>query len=1311
MKPLFRIGWLLFLAVSFVLSPQAQVFDHLRALAGSRFPMGDPFTTVTNLNGHVEDGPKDIAVADLDMDGKLDVLASDKDGSITIYYGKGDGNFSVPSILRTWIGAPRDAQGLSMLKVITNNTLCMMTNRWESNGIIMTNWTLVCLPGIENTVTNKVLLSDGPTGLRGLAVADFTGDRLPDIAVASPGESVIYLFENKGDRHFESAREIPAWLGVRDLAAGDFDGDGKPDLAAAGTTNGVAQLKSLGNGTFAWVTNLPSLGTKKIDDDFPQPAFYLKAYRPKDALKDDLIVGRAQGEVSVLTAGAEGRLEISSTLTNLEAHALDAAPLLQPRTSGRPDLVSVNHSDEVLEILPGVAGPERFTTNGLVTINVPGRAHGVAVADLDNDGWNDLVVVLQRFSKVRVFRNNHGSFEPLNESSVGSGPRELATGDFNGDGRGDAAVLNRVSNDASILLSHPTDFGFSTLDMLYPADGEVVSLQVYDFNKDGRDDVVQLHRSAGQMSVRLARRDGSLSEPVFYGIGEKPSDTRIVDLNHDGVLDLLAVDLGGFVTVRLGKGDGTFGPEIRTLLKDYSEGSWGRGALFSLTTGDFNNDGNVDIAAGYLDCRVGFFQGNGDGTFTHTQTHVLGYETHGLATGDFDGDGKIDLAASPWDGSLIIVRNHGDLLTTPVLDRRVIAATNALSGAWTILVTDYNSDGDIDLLVDGGSGYTLYLGGPGVSFQPGTNIVKSSTNPTITPVIADFDGDGRPDLVSACADKSCVRVSLGLPGGGYGEPFEIGAPSSQLIATGDLDGDGRPDLIGTGEVLWTALSSRGPAPALPRGVQILRQIETKPVINELLANNSSFPLPNDGGRNSDFVEIFNGGKASVSMLNWKLRLARTNSTGLRTTNDFLFPPNTTLAAEARLVVVFSEKIRSPFHTGFKLPAEGAELCLLRGDESESDRLRYPTQREGRAYARFQDGVNGFVVTDSPTPGQPNADTGLLPPTVSIDDFNLNSAKPNQPIQFFARAKDDLGIVNLSLVWRRLDVADTETKRVVLYDDGQHDDKEILDGLFSGVLTPGLPAAAQMQFYLECTDLSGQVTTLPGNPRFVSPGQKPTLYTLGIGQKPPGLEISEIVAVNDTGITDEQGRRSDWVEIRNTSTNRISLSGVSLAPGYFSEDNRMDFTAVNLAPGEHVVVYADSKPSYGDLHLPFKLDRDGDQLVLTGTTPLGGKYVIDSVSFGRQTADTGLSRLGPGGVWVEGTPTPRSANVARQWRGVIKDNRFILAYPTRIGKTYVVEHKENLTDSWTTMPPTAGTGIELTIDQPILTTRFFRVREI
>ena len=986
-------------------------------------------------------------------------------------------------------------------------------------------------------------------------------------------------------------------------------------------------------------------------------------------------------------------------------------PLLHPISSGILDLVSVNHGDDSLEIRAGLADSRRFQTNASSLITVPGRAHGVAVADLDNDGWNDLVVVLQRFAKVRVLRNNHGVFEPVSEIPVGAGPRELAVGDFNGDGRVDAAVLNRVSQDVSVLMAHPTSFGFSTLDMLYPSDGEVVSLQVYDFNGDGRADVVQLHRSAGEMSVRLARIDGTLSEAIYYGLGSKPSDTRVVDLNHDGFLDIIAVDLGGYVTARLGLGNGTFGPEIRTSLKDYADGSWGNGALFSLTTGDFDSDGNVDLAAGYLDCRVGLFKGHGDGTFVHTHTHVLGYETHGLATGDFDGDGDIDLVATPWDGSLIVVNNHGDLLATTNLDRTFIRNGEQNGGAWTVLVTDHNHDGDLDLLVDGSLGYSLYLGGPGLGFTWATNILRQSVSASVSPITADFNHDGLQDVAAACVGRSCVSFSLGHAGGGFDEPFFIDAPSSQIIATGDLDGDGLPDLVGTGEVLWTALSSRPPQFALPPPPNVARVLTARPFINEVLADNQAVSLDADAGRKSDFVEIFNGGGDPLPMPNWILRLERTNSAGVKTTNVYRFPATTIVDAGGHLVLVCSDKVRTPFHTGFTLPLEGGTVCLIRPDASEADRVNYPGQEPDRSYGRFQDGVNGFIVTDTPTPGSANANTGLIPPQLSLDSVDVANLQPDQPIRFFAHATDDLGIVNLSVLWRRLDIPDDVSKRVILYDDGMNDDGGFQDSLFSGRLMQGLPAGAEIQFYLECTDLSGQTDTSPGNPRFVAAGQAPSMHTLAIGVPRPSLEISEVLARNAGGLRDEGGGTPDWIEIRNCSAKPVSLAGVTLAQKFFGGSGRVAFTNGTLAAGQHLVIFADNNSKQGPLHAPFKMNTAGDQLILTGETANGGRYFIDSVRFGPQVENVAVARLGCGGPWVASTPTPRVSNVSGPWRGVVRANTFLLAFPTRLGASYTVEFKDNLkVTNWTPMPTSAGSGLEQTVEGPLGRQQFFRVRE-
>jgi hypothetical protein len=98
-------------------------------------------------------------------------------------------------------------------------------------------------------------------------------------------------------------------------------------------------------------------------------------------------------------------------------------------------------------------------------------------------------------------------------------PRELAFGDFNGDGNPDSAVINRVSEDVSVLKAFGGAVAFQTLDQLYTTDADVANLLSYDDNGDGRDDIVQLHRKSNEISIRLADERGRLSKPSYHSIG------------------------------------------------------------------------------------------------------------------------------------------------------------------------------------------------------------------------------------------------------------------------------------------------------------------------------------------------------------------------------------------------------------------------------------------------------------------------------------------------------------------------------------------------------------------------------------------------------------------------------------------------------------------------------------------------------------------------------------------------------------------------------------------------------------------------
>src|SRR5258706_10760728 len=154
---------LLAVAAAILLGPapaHAQLFDHLRALSAARYPVGDPSVTATNVQGSEVEGPKDIAVADLDDDGKPDFAASNKDGSVTVYFGRGDGTFNPPLHLRTWADVPADLHGISVTNYVTNSCLYVSTNSWTDHGSINTNWTTVCVPGPTNVSSKVVSLSD-----------------------------------------------------------------------------------------------------------------------------------------------------------------------------------------------------------------------------------------------------------------------------------------------------------------------------------------------------------------------------------------------------------------------------------------------------------------------------------------------------------------------------------------------------------------------------------------------------------------------------------------------------------------------------------------------------------------------------------------------------------------------------------------------------------------------------------------------------------------------------------------------------------------------------------------------------------------------------------------------------------------------------------------------------------------------------------------------------------------------------------------------------------------------------------------------
>ena len=116
------------------------------------------------------------------------------------------------------------------------------------------------------------------------------------------------------------------------------------------------------------------------------------------------------------------------------------------------------------------------------------------------------------------------------------------------------------------------------------------------------------------------------------------------------------------------------------------------------------------------------------------------------------------------------------------------------------------------------------------------------------------------------------------------------------------------------------------------------------------------------------------------------------------TNLFTFPNTNALPARGRLLLVCSDRLRTPYHTGFNLPGEGGIVSLLDASGNEINRVEYPVQQENISFGRFSDGNATFISNPFPSPGRPNADNGPVDPVVKMEGFDPSTLRAGQPIR-------------------------------------------------------------------------------------------------------------------------------------------------------------------------------------------------------------------------------------------------------------------------------------------------------------------------
>ncbi|HET6178662.1 MAG TPA: VCBS repeat-containing protein, partial [Candidatus Sulfotelmatobacter sp.] len=180
----------------------------------------------------------------------------------------------------------------------------------------------------------------------------------------------------------------------------------------------------------------------------------------------------------------------------------------------------------------------------------------------------------------------------------------------------------------------------------------------------------------------------------------------------------------------------------------------------AVVVGDFNGDGKLDLAVvNQGSGNVSILLGNGDGTFQAAKNVSVGGTPISIVVGDFNGDHKLDLVIGSTTSAIMLLGNGDGTFGPP---------TQINVNASSMLATDINQDGKLDLITNGG----LLLGNGDGTFQ--TSLLLDGAAPFL---VADFNGDGKPDVLTS------KNVLLGNGDGTFQAPKPLPGANCSIVTS------------------------------------------------------------------------------------------------------------------------------------------------------------------------------------------------------------------------------------------------------------------------------------------------------------------------------------------------------------------------------------------------------------------------------------------------------------------------------------------------------------------------------------------------